>query len=114
MVLIQILSRAQRAKRGREAADASPIYKIWGQQPVDTSLPFSHFGVQRKPYTNEARELSGWVGGLVGGDQKGPPILLNFKYVNKQDALIPNLASKVVYGNQIKSYEQFTSEILKF
>ena len=43
--------------------------------------------------------LYGWVGGWVDGDQKGPPILLNFKYVNKQDALIPNLASKVVYGN---------------
>ena len=36
-----------------------------------------------------------------------------FQYANKQDALIPNLASKVVYGNYIKSYEQFTSEIVK-
>ena len=54
--------------------------------------------------------LSGWV----GGDQKGPSIFLIFKYVNKQDALIPNLASKVVYDNYIKSYEQFKFENLKF
>ena len=58
--------------------------------------------------------LSGWVGGWMGGDQKGPSIFLIFKYVNKQDALIPNLASKVVYDNYIKSYEQFKFENLKF
>ena len=48
--------------------------------------------------------LSGWVGGLVGwsvggsvgGDQKGPSILLIFKYVNKQDMLILNMVSKIV------------------
>ena len=52
-------------------------------------------------------------GGWVGGDQKGPSIFPIFKYVNKQDALI-NLASKVVYDNNIKSYEQFKFENLKF
>ena len=40
----------------------------------------------------------GWVGGWVGGDQKGPSISLKIEYSNKQDALIPNLASKIVYG----------------
>ena len=50
--------------------------------------------------------MGGWVDGWVGGDQKGPSILLIFKYVNKQDALIPNMVSKVVYGFFIKSYEQ--------
>ena len=54
------------------------------------------------------------MGGWMGGDQKGPSIFLIFKYVNKQDALIPNLASKVVYDNKIKSYEQFKFENLKF
>jgi len=54
------------------------------------------------------------VCGWVDGDQKGPSIFLIFKYVNKQDALIPNLASKVVYDNYIKSYEQFKFENLKF
>ena len=50
----------------------------------------------------------------MDGDQKDPPILLIFKYVNKQDALILNLASKVVYDNYSKSYEQFNFENLKF
>ena len=62
--------------------------------------------------------MSGWVGGWQGewvdSDQKGPLIFLNFKYINKQDALTPHLTSEVVYGNQIKSYEQFNFEILKF
>ena len=58
----------------------------------------------------EARELSGWV----GGDQNGPSIFFQFKYIKKQDALIPNLASKIVYGSQIKSYEHFFFEIMKF
>ena len=62
--------------------------------------------------------VGGWVGGCVGGwmggDQKSPSIFLIFKYVNKQDALILNLASKVVYDNKIKSYEQFKFENLKF
>ena len=45
--------------------------------------------------------MGGWVdrcmGGWVAGDQKGPSILLKFKYSNKQNAMILNLASKVVY-----------------
>ena len=41
--------------------------------------------------------MGGWVGGWVGGDILGPSIFLKFKYSNKQDVLIPNLASKVVY-----------------
>ena len=39
------------------------------------------------------------MGGRVAGDQNGLSIFLIFKYVNKQGALIPNLASKVVYDN---------------
>ena len=54
------------------------------------------------------------VGEWVGGDQKGPSILLKIKYNNKQGALIPNLASKVVYGHYVKSYEQIESENVKF
>ena len=42
--------------------------------------------------------LSGWVGGWMGGDQKGPSIWLKIEYNNKQGALIPNMALKVVYG----------------
>ena len=42
--------------------------------------------------------MGGWVGGWVGGDQKGPSIWLKIEYSNKQSALIPNLASKIVYG----------------
>ena len=38
--------------------------------------------------------LSGWV----GGDQKSASIFLKIVYSNKQDVLIPNLASKIVYG----------------
>ena len=38
------------------------------------------------------------MGGWVVGGKKGPSIFLKFKYINKQDVLIPNLASKVVYG----------------
>ena len=50
----------------------------------------------------------------MGCDQKGPSILLKFKYSNKHDALIPNLASNIVYGYQIKSYEHFNFENLEF
>ena len=35
----------------------------------------------------------------MGGDILGPSIFLKFKYSNKQDVLIPNLASKVVYSH---------------
>ena len=47
--------------------------------------------------------MDGWV----GGDQKCPSIFFIFKYVNKFDALIPKMVSKVVYGFFIKSYEHF-------
>ena len=50
----------------------------------------------------------------MGGDQKGPSIWLKIEYNNKQGALIPNMALKVVYGYQIKSYEQIEFENLKF
>ena len=53
-------------------------------------------------------------GGWVGGHQKGPSTFLIFKSVDKQDALLLNLASKVVYDNYIKSYEQLKFENLKF
>ena len=53
------------------------------------------------------------MGGWVGGDQKGPSIFLIFKYVNKQDALITNMVSKVVYGFYIKSYGHFKFQNLK-
>ena len=39
-----------------------------------------------------------WVGGWVGGDEKGPSIFLKIGYSDKQDVLIPNLASKISYG----------------
>ena len=50
--------------------------------------------------------LSGWVVGWVGpwmdewvgNEKKSPSIFLEFKYMNKQNALIQNLASKVVYN----------------
>ena len=45
--------------------------------------------------------FSGWV----GGDQNNPSIYLEIEYSNKQDVLIPNLASKIVYRFYIKSYE---------
>ena len=53
---------------------------------------FFSSGFSDKPKPERRRlELSGWV----GGDQKGPSILLDFKYNNKQDVLIPNIASIV-------------------
>ena len=45
----------------------------------------------------------------IGGDQKVPSILLIFKYVNKQNVLIPNMVSKLVYVFLIKSYDPFSS-----
>ena len=39
------------------------------------------------------------LGGWIGGDRSGPSIFLNFKYVKKQDALILNIASKIVHGH---------------
>ena len=52
-------------------------------------------------------------GRWVGGDEKGPSIFLHIGCSNKQDVLIPNLASKIVYGFLIKSYEQIKFEILR-
>ena len=49
----------------------------------------------------------------MGGDNFSPLIGLIFKYVNKLDVLIPNMALKVVYGYYFKSYEQFKFEIRK-
>ena len=40
--------------------------------------------------------------GWVGGDKKSASIFFNIVYSNKQDVLIPNLVSKVVYGFQIR------------
>merc|ERR1711954_320189 len=52
-----------------------------------------------RPFSNRRKTLlSGWVGGWVGGDILGPLIFLKIGYNNKQDVLIPNMASKVVYA----------------
>ena len=40
---------------------------FWGQQPVHTSLPFSPFGVQRKPYTNERAKRASCADGRMDG-----------------------------------------------
>ena len=48
--------------------------------------------------TSYRKKNGGWVGGWMGGDQKGPSIWLKIEYNNKQGALIPNMALKVVYG----------------
>ena len=48
----------------------------------------------------------------MGGYQNGPSILLIFKYVNKQNVLIPNMVSKLVYVFLIKSYDHFSSFFL--
>ena len=34
--------------------------------------------------------------GLAGGDQQGSSIFLKLRYIDKQDALILNMASKIV------------------
>ncbi len=50
-----------------------------------------------KPTSAEGASFpDGWMGGWVGGDQKGPSI---FKYIYKLDTLIPNMVSKIVYGH---------------
>ena len=46
--------------------------------------------------------MDGWV----GSDQKGPSIFLYLHYSDKQDLLILNMASKIVYDNKVKSFEQ--------
>ena len=40
--------------------------------------------------------LDGWMGGWVADDILGPSIFLEYRYSNKRDVLIPNMASKVV------------------
>ena len=57
--------------------------------------------------------VGGWVGGWMGGDFFPPPNAFIFKCVNKQSVLILNMALKIVYGNYIKSYDQFKFEIWK-
>ena len=47
------------------------------------------------------------MGGWVGGDQKGLSIFFIFEYINKQNVLILNMASKVVYGFFVRSYDHF-------
>ena len=97
--LFKILSH-ERPTRGREAPDANPIFKIWGQQPVHTSLPFSPFGVQRKPYTNErvkrASCADGRMDGRMDGDQKCPSIFLILMYVKDHVYMYLYTYSKVV------------------
>ena len=51
--------------------------------------------------------------GYVGGDQKGPSIFLKIMYSNKQDVLIPNLASQILHDFYIKSYGKIKFEILR-
>ena len=64
---------------------------------------------QRAPKARVVR-----MGGLVGGDKKGFLILLIVKYVNKQDVLIPNMVSKVVYGFFIQICKLFKFQISEF
>ena len=64
--------------------------------------------------TNKLNLLSEWIGGWVSDDQKCPPIYIQFEYGYKQDVLIPNKASKIVYGSLIKSYKQIKFEIFNF
>ena len=61
---------------------------------VNENEGFKNTSVNR-PFSNRRKTLlSGWV----GGDILGPLIFLKIGYNNKQDVLIPNMASKVVYG----------------
>ena len=57
--------------------------------------------------------MDGWVVGWVGGDFLGPLIFLEIGYNNNQNVLIQYIASKVVYGHEIKSNEQYEFEKLK-
>ena len=45
------------------------------------------------------------MGGWVGDDEKGPSIFLKIGYSNKQEVLIPNLASKMstAFGSKVTS-----------
>ena len=84
----------------------TPVPTEW-RQPEHTSLSFSPLRWSESPQrARKVRELSGWVGRWVGGVQS-PSIFLFFKYASKQNVVIPNMVSKVVYAFLIKSYEQF-------
>ena len=56
---------------------------------------FKNASVNRPISNHRKTLLSGWV----GGDILGPLIFLKIVYNNKQDVLIPNMASQVVYGH---------------
>ena len=43
----------------------------------------------------------------MGGDQKGLSIFFIFEYINGKNVLILNMASKVVYGFFVRSYDHF-------
>ena len=73
--------------------------------PADLSFPS---GSSESP-TPASAEGASCPDGWVGGDQNGPLILLIFKYVNKQNVLIPNMVSKLVYVFFIKSNDHFSS-----
>ena len=51
--------------------------------------------------------VDGWMGGWVGCDQKGLSIFFIFEYINEQNVLILNMASKVVYSFFVRSYDHF-------
>ena len=55
--------------------------EFWGRQPVHTSLPFSPFGFQQKPYNNECAKRASCADGRMDGDQKCPSIFLILMYV---------------------------------
>ena len=77
---------------------------------VNENGGFKNTSVNR-PFSNRRKTLlSGWV----GGDFYGSLIFLKIDYNIKQDVLIPNVALKGAYGHQIKSYEQFKFENVKF
>ena len=50
----------------------------------------------------------------MGGDFLPPSILLIFRYVNKLDVLVTNMALKLVNGFYIKSCEQLKFIKLEF
>ena len=77
-----------------------PIYialvnENWGFKNTNVNRPFSN---RRKPVSGWVG-VGGWVDWWVGGDILGSLIFLKIRYNNKQDVLILNMASKVVYGH---------------
>ena len=63
------------------------------------------FGFLFDPPTTCAIYCGGWVGRWVG--RISSPIYLIFWYINKQNVLISNMVSKIIYGFVIKSYDLF-------